>query len=265
MDDSEQRLLRTTGRAEAAVFEELMKFLNSVEFREGRLSNSDKAQQFLMSLERRIQSALDRSGYTEGVYQYLRDFKKMDANIIALHDKLNGVQITAGQIDPIRRLETGNTLDRLLGSGMAKDFVQPVRQAMYRNILLGGKITDVEETLKTYVVSSAQADSRLTRYVKQVSRDSISQYDGSVQQKIAQDLQLNATRYVGSLIRDSRKQCRRWVDMAIIMNDDLADEIRWAFNNGSGMIPDTTPDTFMIYRGGYNCRHRAIPTFKRNS
>jgi len=62
------------------------------------------------------------------------------------------------------------------------------------------------------------------------------------------------------LIEDSRKQCVRWVGKEILLFSDLQSEIEWAFNNGTGMNKSTTPDTFAIYRGGYNCRHEAIPT-----
>ena len=26
-----------------------------------------------------------------------------------------------------------------------------------------------------------------------------------------------------------------------------------------GMVPGTNPETFLIYRGGYNCMHQAVP------
>jgi len=53
----------------------------------------------------------------------------------------------------------------------------------------------------------------------------------------------------------------RWADKGHILFSELEEEIRWAENNGSGMIEGTTPDNFAELRGGYNCRHFAVPVF----
>jgi hypothetical protein len=47
--------------------------------------------------------------------------------------------------------------------------------------------------------------------------------------------------------------------MEVLPFEDLQKEINWAFANGRGMNDATTPETFALYRGGYNCRHMAIP------
>jgi hypothetical protein len=61
------------------------------------------------------------------------------------------------------------------------------------------------------------------------------------------------------LIEDSRSQCVRWVKKRILQKSELDSEISWANNNGSGMIAGTNKENFAVYRGGYNCRHSAIP------
>jgi hypothetical protein len=95
--------------------------------------------------------------------------------------------------------------------------------------------------------------------VKQISRDALGQFDGQINAIIADEFGLDAFRYVGSIIDDSRAQCVRWVGKRILEKSEMQSEIAWANNNGSGMIPGTNPDNFLVFRGGYNCRHRAIP------
>lgn len=274
MSEAERNLLNTIKKIEAGLFEELIQFFDTVSMTGGKLSSSPKAEMFLLSLETRIRTALTKAGYDAEVMKFTRRFGQIDENVKRLHDYMNGINITASQMDPIRRVEVANTIDKLLGAGISKDFVAPVRQALYRSVQFGTSFTDAEKLLRNYVTSTQGADSRLLRYVKQVSRDSIAQYDGALQAKIAQDLGLNARRYIGSLIVDSRAQCVKWATKGIIKNEDLAEEIRWAMNGGTfqvglrmkkcaGMNPDTTVETFDIYRGGYNCRHRSIPTYWR--
>lgn len=258
-DNSETQLQRSVKNAESIIYDELIKLLNTVDVSAGRLQTNTKAENFLMSMDKRIYDALNKSDYNNSVLKYTKNFGKLTDNIKDLHSKFNGINITDTQINPFLKLEVNSTIDKLTGSGMAKDFINPIRESLYRNIMLGAEVTAVERTIRDFVVTSAKSDSKLLRYVKQVSRDSIQQFDGIIQANIAHELGLNAKRYVGSLIADSRKQCVRWVDDGVIILDDLQSEIDWAFNNGSGMNPATTIFTFDIFRGGYNCRHRSIP------
>lgn len=267
INKSEDDLIRIVKNAEATIFEELMKIFDNTDITQGKLTNSPKAEEFISRLDSLISSTLKKSGYNEGVKKYVKNFDLLSKNIKELHASFNGINITSAQIDPFKRIEVANAVDKLLGSGINKDFVNPIRQSLYRNVLFGASLSETEKIIKNYVISNANGDSKLMRYVKQVSRDSISQFDGAVQQGIAQELNLNAKRYVGSLIMDSRAQCVHWVNAGIILNDDLIPEIQIALNGGTfegkkctGMNPETTINTFDIYRGGYNCRHRSIPT-----
>jgi len=72
---------------------------------------------------------------------------------------------------------------------------------------------------------------------------------------------LNAFQYIGSLVTDSRPQCERWIIKkgGVLKYSELEKEISWAYSNGKGMIPGTNKDNFGTYRGGYNCKHSAVP------
>ena len=104
----------------------------------------------------------------------------------------------------------------------------------------------------------------------QASRDALLQYDGVVNEAVRKVYKMDALLYVGSIVKDSRAQCERWVretkngKLGLILFEDLQDEIDWADNNGTGMIPNTTPENFCQNRGGYNCRHIAYPVRLQN-
>lgn len=261
-DRSEIELERSVKKAEITIFDELIKLLNSVDVSAGKLQTNTKAENFLMNMDKKIYDALYKADYNKSALRFTQNFDLIGENIQEVHSKFNKVNITDAQIQPFLKIEVNNTLDRLTNSGIAKDFINPIRENLYRNIMLGAEVSTVEKTLRDFVVSSAEGDSKLMRYVKQVSRDAMQQFDGTIQGNIANELKLNALRYVGSLIKDSRKQCIRWVsdDGGIIMLSDLQEEIDWAFTNGSGMNPFTNVYTFFALRGGFKCRHRAIPT-----
>lgn len=264
---AEEQLAAMVKAAEKAIFEELLLLFEQTDITDGKLASNQKTENFLAKLDSSILSVLKKSGYNEAINKYLVNFDKLSQNIKELHSQMNGINITSAQIDPFKRIEIANTIDKLTGSGLNKDFVLPVRQALYRNVLFGSSVTATEKSIKDFVLSSDGAESKLLRYVKQASRDAISQFEGSVQQGIGDELNLNAKRYVGSLIVDSRAQCVHWVEKGLLLNETLVGEIAIALEKGKlsgrkcqGMNEATDIKTFDIYRGGYNCRHRSIPT-----
>jgi hypothetical protein len=252
---------------ELLVYAALMEVFDNVDITNGKLSTTIKADEFLAALDYKIYQALKKSGYPAYVGDFIGNYDKISSNVRDLHQALGNGLLSASDINAIKRLEVQKTIDNLTQQGMYKDFIAPVREGLYRNIMFGATVGETEEFIKSQVISTKQKDSRLTRYVGQVATDALHQFDGSVNQVAKQSLKLNATQYVGSLlIEDSRAQCMKWVGMSIIKDDNLQEEIDWALNCGrfsnkkcSGMIEGTTTDTFCINRGGYRCRHRAFP------
>ena len=271
IDKAEGDLTSAVIRSEQELYDEILKIFENVTITNGKLSNNTKTDEFLLSLDRRIARVLKDSGYTTSVEKYLTNFDKIAENVKKIHSSVNGINLLASQLDPFRRIEVSNTWDNLLGSGVNNSFVQPIRQGLYRNIMFGATVGEVEQLVKDFVITKKGADSKLLRYVKQVSRDSLSQFDGGLQTRIAIEMNLNACRYIGSLIVDSRAQCRKWItenNGLILLDKEFEKQIEKAIDGrlfydgktSSGMIKGTTLSNFMANRGGYNCRHRAIAT-----
>lgn len=212
-------------------------------------------------VERIILDALQSSKYPSDVNGFLRNFETLKQYNFDIHGNVNDLSPDElGElINPIQRATVEQTLQGLTGSGVSTNFVEPIRTGIFQNIVAGSTKSDLEAYLRRYILGNPDVDGLLSRYVKQVSRDALNQFDGQVNAKIANQFGLDAYRYVGSLIEDSRPQCRRWVAMEVIQTKDLPAEIAWMNANGTGAIPGTSPETFSIYRGGYNCRHSAIP------
>jgi len=99
------------------------------------------------------------------------------------------------------------------------------------------------------------------------------QAQGQQMNQIAKEIGYAGISYVGGLLKDSRGQCTHWIEdlNGFIPKEKLAAEIKLAYKNQAakkvtngvhkwgGMMPNTTPDNFLIKRGGFNCTHTAIP------
>jgi hypothetical protein len=261
------RFEKSVTSIELAIAKEVRKLFDVIDVSGGKITTNKKAIEFLASLNNRIREALKEGGYNTKVADLLKNFDTIKANTIKLTEIANNVSVTQSSLSDIQRIEVQSALDKLVGSGIDAEFINPMRDALYRNIAFGGTVADAEQIISNYVVSNPEKQSVLARYSGQIARDTISQFDGAIQSAIGNELDLRDYLYVGSIITDSRAQCEYWVTKKILTLDELAIEINTASSKPpgylgdqkcSGMIPGTNIDNFSVYRGGYNCRHRAI-------
>ena len=254
-------LFQSLDPTQQTIFEAVKKHIAKMKTQDGKIIFDDTNTEMVNEIDRIISDAIKRSKYPAAVKSYLSDWNTINKFNFDVHRDVNELSKKELEdlINPIQKAMTEQTLTGLTGSGVNTNFIEPVRTGIFQNIVAGTTITDLEKYLTTYILGNPNVDGLLSRYVKQVSRDALNQYDGQVNAKIAEEFGLDAFRYVGSLIDDSRPQCRRWVNMRVIQKSDLAEQINWATNNGTGMIPGTNDENFAVFRGGYNCRHSAIP------
>ena len=258
---AENDLLGDFQNIEKKIFDAVKKKINTMNIEGGKILFDDTNTAIVNEIDSVIQKALQSSNYPSQVNDFLRSFETIKQFNFDAQKSVNDIseKELSDLINPIQKANVEQTLDGLTGTGVSTNFIQPVREGIFKNIVAGTTISDMETYLTNYIISNPERMSGLKRYVTQVSRDSLNQFDGQVNSNIAETFGLDAFRYVGSLIEDSRPQCVRWVGKNVLLLDELQSEINWANNNGTGMIPGTTPNNFAVFRGGYNCRHSAIP------
>ncbi|MFM9143021.1 MAG: hypothetical protein ACKOPP_03375, partial [Bacteroidota bacterium] len=228
---------------------------------EGKILFDDENTQAVNEINEVVRKAIQSSEYPTKVREYLRNFETIKEFNFDIHQDVNDLNPDElnDLINPVQRGIVEQTLTNLTGAGINTNFSDPLREGIFKNIVAGTTISDLQIYLQSYINTNEERMGQLKKYVSQVSRDALNQFDGQVNSRIAEEFGLNAFRYVGSLIDDSRPQCIRWVGKEVLLYDELPNEISWAYSNGTGMIPGTTRDNFAVYRGGYNCRHSAIP------
>ena len=261
IDTAELDLYGQLNDVEKIIFEDLKKAINKLNVEGGKIQFDEKNIDLVNELDRVMIDAIQGSNFPSAISKYLRNFQTISDFNFDVHNDVNDLSKTELEklVSPVQKLAVETTLNGLTGSGVNTNFIEPVRQGIFQNIVAGTNRTELEEYLRNYVLGNPNVDGLYSRYVKQVTRDALGQFDGQTNARIADEFGLDAFRYVGSLIDDSRPQCRRWIAKRVLQKSELQSEINWANNNGTGMIGGTTPENFPVYRGGYNCRHAAIP------
>jgi hypothetical protein len=121
--------------------------------------------------------------------------------------------------------------------------------------------------VRNHILTNDTGEGSLMRYTKQITTDAINQYSAQYHTLIAQDLQFNWGRYVGSNITTSREFCilltkKQWVHKSelplIIIGHIDGHDCKLSRTTGLplGMIQDTNISNFQVLRGGYNCGHQ---------
>ena len=223
--------------------------------------------------EKRLSDAIEKNvSYKSEIRKYMTNFDKMDVLNSKVHRLLNKINIsgviklankqkrelvgkTAGNVIG----EIGRFPKNMLGDEMRQQFTKPVKKVLYQNIMQGKPQSVAKKALHKFIIGDKGKIGQLELWSGQIARDTLSQYDGAVNDMVRKEFDLNGIKYIGSLVKDSRRQCIRWKKMGVIPYDQLTKEISWAYSNGKGMIPLTDKDNFCSRRGGYNCQHSGTP------
>jgi len=261
IDIADEKFLAGFDPIERKIFDAVKKKVLQMNIEGGKTLFDDNNVQVINELDDVISDAIASSGYNKKVADYLRSFDTIKRFNFDAHEEVNDLTTSELEdlVNPVQKQVVDQTLNDLTGAGISTQFTQPLKEGIFKNIVSGSTISDLEKYLSEFILSDPLNLGKFKKYTTQIARDTLNQFDGQVNSRIANEFDLNAYKYVGSLIEDSRPQCKRWVNKGTILKEQLDEEINWANSNGSGMIPGTNVDNFAVYRGGYNCRHSAIP------
>jgi len=238
----------------------LMKIYGAMPVNQNGMVNKVELRKFLATRRGQITKFFNQVGYTAMVDQYIANFDRITALNAELQNKVSKISTEDLRklASPVQRVLANTVYNSLLSSGLDNAFFAPLEKILIENATIGVSLQEAVVTLNDAIVGLGEY-SKLTNYSLQAGRDALGQYDGAINQKIASEFELNAVVYVGTIVENTRAQCERWLEYEFIPMTELEDEVEWAFSNGTGMIPQTTGATFVFYRGGYSCRHKAVP------
>lgn len=230
----------------------------------------------LLRLQSEIEEVLRNAGYYNRVETYISDLSRITANTIELHEDLNKIRVGQDRLNSVQSVYSQGVVDSMVTSGLNYNFIQPVTNMINQAITYGSGISELRQSLSDYVVGNEQHVGKLRSYLTVTARDTVTQMQGAQHQAVALAYKMPFIRYVGGELKDSRGQCVRWLGMRVIAVAELPDEIKLANKNQknrvekpkghkwSGMIDGTTPENFLINRGGWGCLQQAIPVRNRN-
>lgn len=249
------------------MFDELQPLIKELQLKNGKLINNVDNLKFLGQIKNKLERIIVSPEYKDAVQQFINSYNTLSALNISYFKQFNEKYTPAKTLPIIKKLAIDKTITDLVGQGMSETITGAVKNILNTNITTGGSYADMQEQLRDHLLNTDTGEGSLVQYTKQITTDSINQYHAQYHAAIAQDLQFNWGRYVGSLITTSRQFCvlltaKQWVHKselpAIIEGHIDGEDCKLSKTTGLplGMIPGTNDANFVINRGGYNCGHQ---------
>lgn len=253
-------------RNQSRLLEIVLDRLTELSSKKGTLSFSDDSTQEINDLIKQVYKEFGFEKYKGEISSLLRDVNKIGQS------EINLASILTDNIDVNFSKQQNfiiNELSERLASpdSFRANILGEVRRIIGRRIWTQAPISQLKSDLKAAFTGK---DGQVTKYVNQIVVDGVNQYQGAINKEIKQKYNLDAYNYINSIIETSRPQCVRWVEKygGILMIDTkkegfgyLPTEVDWANKSGSGYGKGLTLtiENFAVVRGGYGCRHKAIP------
>jgi hypothetical protein len=269
-DKALEILQKRFDKVEPKFVKQVVDWISKFRTTSGNLVRSKENLARLGSFKTALNRFLEKAGYNVMVSGFLENFDEIGANTQLAQQELNGLQITKSFLNPFKRYAVNNVVAAMQGQGLNTNLINPIKNELLIAVNQGSSLTDVVTSIAGQLTTSEARQGVLKRISLQASRDALLQYDGIVNEEVRKSYKLDALLYVGSLVKDSRLQCEEWVNYdkngkkGLILFEELEEQILFAENEGTGMIPNTTPENFCQNRGGYNCRHIAYPVRSAN-
>lgn len=251
------------------MLDELQPLLKEFKISGGKILNNVHNLKLLGTIQNKLEKVILNKEYTNGVKTLLDAFDQLSDLNMQYFKSFNQKFTPSETLPLIKQLMVEKTINDLVGQGMKQNVIAPVRSIIQQNTITGGSYADFQEEVANYIKGTPQKDGVMVRHAGQIAKDAINQYNAQYHDALAQDLNFDWLRYVGSNLETSREFCvllteKEWVhrsELQTVINGTIDGKELKLSNTTKlpvGMIPGTNVDNFKVRRGGYNCGHQAF-------
>lgn len=249
------------------VLESLVDQLKDLQTQDGKVLNSVQNLKLINQIANKLERLIISEGYKESVKDFVTAFDTVESLQKQYFAAFNLKYKPAKTLPIIKETSIDKTLNDLLGQGLQSNVVDRLHSILTDNVTSGGSYASLNEQLRKTITGTGETEGILERYSKTITTDSINQYSAQYHETIAQDLNFNWGRYVGSNLTTTREFCihleeKEWVHKSELPKiiEGLIDGHQCKLSKSTGlplgMIPGTNADNFKVRRGGYNCGHQ---------
>jgi hypothetical protein len=273
---------RNIPAAQRAMFDAIEEQLKRLDiYSDGKVRTTAKNLSILASIKNKMLRVIVTPEYRAEVKAFAKSFNELTT----LQNEYWQQQESNFKPRPIlkalRKQAVSDTVNQLMESGIGVNVGDRVTSIIKTSITTGGSYKALTSQLRDGLLNTEQKG-YLDRYAKQVTTDSLNQYNAQYTRVVSSDLGYTFFKYDNTLIETSRPFCQamreenqyfhvsevpRLLRAENLYYDDNGVRKKVPINPKTGLpdgfIPGTNPENFFANRAGYNCGHQIRPVNER--
>lgn len=223
---------------------------------QGNILPSSANLKILRTLRGDVSRTILTPQYKKDLNRFLRSFEELKGINDTYYRAIASGTLNANKqvFTTVKNLSIDSTKNSLLEAGINNAIIKPVQDILEQNITSGASFQDMQQNLREQILGDSERLGTLERYTRQITTDSLNQFNANYNTTVSKDLDLEFYYYSGSLKQTSRQYCINLVNEGRYFHREEIEKTssqEWA-----GKIPGTNDSNIFIYRGGYNCGHQ---------
>lgn len=208
------------------------------------------------AFRRLLDKSFVQGEYVQAVAKFIRGFETT-AGIINEYfvSVVKEFQASKAVYQAVRQANIDTTVTSMLSTGLDANLKDPVIKILRQNVAGATDVKALRELMKNEILGTPTTSPILTRYVNQVTNDSLYQFENNYLLSVANDLDLSHYFYQGTVIKDSRTFCAERAGKYFTREQVES----WADLSWSGKNKSTNKTNIFWLRGGWSCKHMIIP------
>lgn len=277
IDDAISGFIERIPASQTDMLEALDEELRALDLNDGKIKPTVANLKLIASIKNRLLKVILTDTYKEHVKDFLKAFNEITVLQNTYWRSIETKFKPSSILKQIKQVAIEDTVSKLMEGGIEANVAQPISDILTANITQGGSYKELQSQLREAINTTDSSPGLLDRYTKQITVDSINQYNRNYTQIVSSDLGYEWYAYQNTLINTSRPFCiamheRRYFHISEVPDlleakdlyytrDDKRVKVPLNARTGlpDGMYPTTTVANFLTLLGGYNCGHQASP------
>lgn len=256
-------------------FAKVIKLASELELSNGRIKPTVVNIRIFNRIKKEIENTIISKQYLKNLDKFILTWDAVETANGKYFSAINEKYTPGTIFAEIKKQMIDETISSLTESGIGERITKPIQNILRTNIVSGAHYEDLVQEMRQYLTDTKTGEGALVRYSRQITTDSINQYNANYNQIATSDLGLVWYKYVGSLMRTSREFCIKLIEakqtcmpyihvsqFQSIIDGNICGE-KVAINKKTGLphgfIDGTNASNFMIRRGGFFCQHQVYP------
>lgn len=262
------------------VLDGILEELRKLDLKDSRIKPTVANLKLIASVKNKLQRLILTDDYIDEVKEFVKSFSDVTKLQNEYWKSVEQTFKPKTLLKEIRNQSIADAVQKLTEAGIGVNIENGITDILRTNITSGGSYKSLEAQLRELLTNTDKSDGALLKYTKQITTDSIHQYNAQYTQTVSNDLGFEWYAWQGSEIMTSRPFCqsmveeRRYFHISEVPALLRAENMYYTDNKDGerkkvpiykktglphGFIEGTNTENFFVRRAGYQCGHQARP------